>query len=133
MGFFGLGLGNRCGVYCPARNQGQGTIRFNDTAGSMAKDSVFKRGLCYTQIDREDLSNYDPCTSTWSRREDMTARRPGVAIFLAILSAIQGPPDNSKRGCDREISIQGKGAPWAACSKKSTAPVRRGSKQCWCR
>ena len=45
---FGLGVHNYLGsiieieaMAFPASQNGKGTIRFNDTAGSMAKDSVF--------------------------------------------------------------------------------------------
>ena len=46
-------------VAFPARNQGQGIIRFNDTAGSMAKDSVFNAASVIRKLTGEDLANYD--------------------------------------------------------------------------
>lgn len=42
-----------------ANEKGKGTIRFNETAGSMAKDSVFNAAAVVRKITGEDLSNYD--------------------------------------------------------------------------
>ena len=48
---FGLGVSGFLGsvieieaVAFPAREKGKGTVRFNETAGSMAQDSVFNAG-----------------------------------------------------------------------------------------
>jgi ATP-dependent Lon protease len=94
-------------VAFPARNQGQGTIRFNDTAGSMAKDSVFNAASVIRKLTGEDLSNYDLHVNVvgGGRIDGPSA---GVAIFLAILSAIQGRPITQNVAVTGEISIQGK-------------------------
>jgi len=94
-------------VAFPARNQGQGTIRFNDTAGSMAKDSVFNAASVIRKITGEDLSNYDLHVNVvgGGRIDGPSA---GAAIFLALLSAVQErevPQDVAVTG---EISIQGR-------------------------
>ncbi|MDF9407045.1 Lon family ATP-dependent protease [Pelotomaculum isophthalicicum JI] len=111
---FGLGVLGFLGsvleieaVAFPARNQGQGAIRFNDTAGSMAKDSVFNAASVIRKLTGEDLTNYDVHVNIvgGGRIDGPSA---GVAIFLAILSAIQGrsiPQDVAVTG---EVSIQGK-------------------------
>jgi ATP-dependent Lon protease len=90
-----------------ARNQGQGTIRFNDTAGSMAKDSVFNAASVIRKMTGEDLANYDLHINVvgGGRIDGPSA---GVAIFLAILSAIQGRPVAQDVAVTGEISIQGK-------------------------
>lgn len=111
---FGLGVLGFLGsvleieaVAFSARNQGQGAIRFNDTAGSMAKDSVFNAASVIRKLTGEDLTNYDVHVNIvgGGRIDGPSA---GVAIFLTILSAIQGrsiPQDVAVTG---EVSIQGK-------------------------
>jgi len=106
LGFLGSVLEIEAVVF-PARNQGQGAIRFNDTAGSMAKDSVFNAASVIRKLTGEDLANYDVHVNVvgGGRIDGPSA---GAAIFLAILSAIQGrsiPQDVAVTG---EISIQGK-------------------------
>ncbi|NLJ77652.1 MAG: ATP-dependent protease, Lon family [Peptococcaceae bacterium] len=106
MGFLGSVLEIEA-VAFPARVQGQGAIRFNDTAGSMAKDSVFNAASVIRKLTGEDLSNYDLHVNVvgGGRIDGPSA---GVAIFLAILSAIQGRPITQNVAVTGEISIQGK-------------------------
>lgn len=106
MGFLGSVLEIEA-VSFPARTQGQGTIRFNDTAGSMAKDSVFNAASVIRKLTGEDLSNYDLHVNVvgGGRIDGPSA---GVAIFLAILSAIQDRPITQNIAVTGEISIQGK-------------------------
>jgi ATP-dependent Lon protease len=111
---FGLGVLGFLGsvleieaVAFPARGQGQGSIRFNDTAGSMAKDSVFNAASVIRKLTGEDLSNYDLHVNVvgGGRIDGPSA---GVAIFLSILSAIQGRPIPQDVAVTGEVSIQGK-------------------------
>ena len=41
------------------REDGNGTIRFNETAGSMAKDSLFNASAVFRALTQEDIRNYD--------------------------------------------------------------------------
>jgi ATP-dependent Lon protease len=43
----------------PARDRGKGYVRFNDTAGSMAKDSVFNATSVLRKLTGEEVSNFD--------------------------------------------------------------------------
>ena len=106
MGFLGSVLEIEA-VAFPARTQGQGTIRFNDTAGSMAKDSVFNAASVIRKLTGEDMANYDLHVNVvgGGRIDGPSA---GVAIFLAILSAIQGRPIPQDLAVTGEVSIQGK-------------------------
>lgn len=111
---FGLGVSGYLGsvleieaVAFPARGEGQGSIRFNDTAGSMAKDSVFNAASVIRKLSGEDIANYDIHVNIvgGGRIDGPSA---GVAIMLAMLSAIKGetlPQDIAVTG---ELSIQGK-------------------------
>jgi len=63
---FGLGVLGFVGsvieieaVVFPAKEKGKGSIRFNDSAGSMAKDSVFNAASVIRKITGEELLNYD--------------------------------------------------------------------------
>jgi len=106
MGFLGSVLEIEA-VAFPARNQGQGSLRFNDTAGSMAKDSVFNATSVIRKLTGEDLSNYDLHINVvgGGRIDGPSA---GVAIFLALLSAVQGRPIAQNIAVTGEVSIQGK-------------------------
>ncbi|MBE3586753.1 Lon family ATP-dependent protease [Desulfofundulus thermocisternus] len=106
MGFVGSVLEIEA-VAFPARNQGQGTIRFNDTAGSMARDSVFNAASVIRKITGEDLASYDVHVNIigGGRVDGPSA---GAAIFLAILSAIQERPVPQDVAITGELSIQGR-------------------------
>ena len=43
----------------PAAEKGKGTIRFNETAGSMAKDSVFNAASVLRQTTGKDIHDFD--------------------------------------------------------------------------
>ena len=43
----------------PAKKKGAGTVRFNETAGSMAKDSVFNAASVIRKITDKDIKDYD--------------------------------------------------------------------------
>ncbi|MFZ5596007.1 MAG: Lon family ATP-dependent protease [Bacillota bacterium] len=111
---FGLGVHGFLGsvleieaVAFPARNKGKGSIRFNDTAGSMAKDSVFNAASVIRKTTGEDLYNYDVHVNVvgGGRIDGPSA---GVAIFLALYSAIQNRPIPQDVAVTGELSIQGK-------------------------
>ncbi|RYD02466.1 hypothetical protein N752_24360 [Desulforamulus aquiferis] len=111
---FGLGVAGYLGsvleieaVAFPARSQGQGNIRFNDTAGSMAKDSVFNAASVIRKLSGEDISNYDIHVNIvgGGRIDGPSA---GVAIMLAMLSAIKDQALPQNIAVTGEVSIQGK-------------------------
>ena len=111
---FGLGVIGFLGsvleieaIAFPAREKGKGGIRFNDTAGSMAKDSVFNAASVIRKITGEDIYNYDVHINVvgGGRIDGPSA---GVAIFLALLSAIQNKAIPQDLAVTGELSIQGK-------------------------
>lgn len=89
------------------KNTGEGKTRFNDTAGSMAKDSVFNASSVLRRLTGEDLLNYDLHVNVvgGGRIDGPSA---GAAITLAIYSAITGKPLRQDTAITGEISIQGK-------------------------
>ena len=111
---FGLGVAGYIGsvieieaVAFPAAAEGKGTIRFNDTAGSMAKDSVFNAAAVVRKLTGEQLSNYDIHVNIigGGRIDGPSA---GTAIVAAIVSAITGRPLRQDVAITGEVSIQGK-------------------------
>lgn len=111
---FGLGVSGYLGsvleietVAFPAGDKGKGSIRFNDTAGSMAKDSVFNAAAVVRRVTGQDLANYDIHVNIigGGRIDGPSA---GVAILAAIISAITGKPIRQDVAVTGEVSIQGK-------------------------
>ncbi|MBP2656276.1 MAG: lon [Firmicutes bacterium] len=110
---FGLGVAGYLGsvleieaVAFPAE-KGKGSIRFNDTAGSMAKDSVFNAAAVVRKITGEDLANYDLHVNVigGGRIDGPSA---GTAILAAIISAITKKAIRQDVAVTGEVSIQGK-------------------------
>lgn len=111
---FGLGVYGFLGsvieieaVAFPARAKGKGAIRFNDTAGSMAKDSVFNAASVFRKLTGEDLSNFDAHVNVVGGGK-IDGPSAGIAIFLALYSAILNRPIPQDMAITGELSIQGK-------------------------
>lgn len=111
---FGLGVISYVGcvleievVAFPAREPGHGQIRFNETAGTMAKDSVFNAAAVIRRISGKDLANYDVHINVVGGG-NIDGPSAGAAICLAILSAIEDRPVHQDVAITGEISIQGK-------------------------
>ncbi|GAB6273260.1 MAG: Lon family ATP-dependent protease [Peptococcaceae bacterium] len=105
MGFVGSVVEIEAVVF-PTRQKEKGTIRFNETAGSMAKDAVFNAASVIRKSTNEDLANYDVHINVLGGGQ-IDGPSAGVAVFLAILSALQEraiPQDIAVTG---ELSIQG--------------------------
>lgn len=111
---FGLGVSHYLGSIIeieaaafPALRRGQGTIRFNETAGSMAKDSVFNAASVLRQIAGIDIANYDLHVNVVGGGL-IDGPSVGLAVVLAMLSAIQKRPLRQNVAVTGEVSIQGK-------------------------
>ncbi|BCJ87520.1 Lon family ATP-dependent protease [Effusibacillus dendaii] len=97
-------------VAFPAPERGKGRLRFNDTAGSMAKDSVFNAAAVFRRVTGQDLSDFDVhINAVGGGRIDGPSA--GVAIFLAAFSAVTGKPIPQTLAVTGEISIQGRVKP----------------------
>lgn len=93
-------------VAFPARKKGEGQIRFNDTAGSMAKDSVFNASSVLRKLSGEDLLNYDLHVNVVGGGK-IDGPSAGLAICLVIYSAIMQVPLRQNMAVTGELSIQG--------------------------
>ena len=94
----------------PALKKGEGTIRINDTAGSMTKDSVFNAAAVIRKISGEFVSDYDVHVNCigGGRVDGPSA---GIAILTALASAITQRPVRQDIAVTGEISIQGEVKP----------------------
>ncbi|MGE5553780.1 MAG: Lon family ATP-dependent protease [Betaproteobacteria bacterium] len=111
---FGLGVSGFLGsvieleaVAFPAREPGKGILRFNETAGSMAKDSVFNAASVFRRLTGKELSDFDVHVNVvgGGRIDGPSA---GTAVLLAIYSAVEGRPIRQNVAVTGELSIQGR-------------------------
>lgn len=111
---FGLGVAGYLGsvleieaVAFPAADKGKGHIRFNDTAGSMAKDSVFNAAAVVRKVTGQDPADYDIHVNIigGGRIDGPSA---GTAIVAALVSAITGKGIRQDCAITGEVSIQGR-------------------------
>ncbi len=89
---------------------GKGSIRFNETAGSMARDAVFNAAAVIRDLTGEDIKNYDIHVNIvgGGRIDGPSA---GLATTMAIYSALKNYPIRKDVAVTGEISIQGKVKP----------------------
>jgi ATP-dependent Lon protease len=111
---FGLGVLHHLGsiieieaVAFPASQPGKGTIRFNDTAGSMAKDSVFNATSVLRSVTGFDIADFDLHINVVGGG-NIDGPSAGLAIFLALYSAVTKTPLPQDVAVTGELSIQGK-------------------------
>ncbi len=91
----------------PAAKRNRGTIRFNETAGTMAKDSVFNAASVLRKVAGIDVSHYDVHVNVIGGGS-IDGPSAGLAVVLAMLSAIQRRPVRQDVAVTGEVSIQGK-------------------------
>ena len=93
-------------VAFPAREPGKGKVRFNETAGTMYRDSVFNVASVLRKVAGIDLSDWDVHVNVvgGGRIDGPSA---GAAIFVAVMSAIQERPVRQDTALTGEVSIQG--------------------------
>jgi ATP-dependent Lon protease len=111
---FGLGVLHHLGsiieieaVAFPASQPAKGTIRFNDTAGSMAKDSVFNATSVMRAVTGVDIADFDLHINVVGGG-NIDGPSAGLAIFLALYSAVTRTPIPQDVAITGELSIQGK-------------------------
>jgi len=121
---FGLGVAGFVGsvleieaVVFPASQEGKGQTRFNETAGSMAKDSVFNASSVYRKICGKDLGAYDIHVNVVGGG-NIDGPSAGVAIFTSIYSAVHQKAVRQDVAVTGELSIQGKVKPVGGICEK---------------
>lgn len=110
---FGLGVSGYVGsiieleASCFPAEKSKGRLRFNETAGSMTKDSVFNAASVVRLVTGLDLADYDAHVNVigGGRIDGPSA---GTAITLALISCLQNRPIRQNIAVTGEVSIQGK-------------------------
>jgi ATP-dependent Lon protease len=109
----GLGVAHHVGslieieaLAFPAPEPRRGTTRFNDTAGSMAKDSVFNANSVIRSVAHVDPLDYDVHVNIVGGG-NIDGPSAGLAIFLALYSAIAKVPLPQDVAMTGELSISG--------------------------
>ncbi|WP_428846283.1 Lon family ATP-dependent protease [Metallumcola ferriviriculae] len=104
-------------VSFPAGQKGKGKVRFNDTAGSMAKDSVFNAASVIRKVTGRDVYDYDMHINVVGGG-NIDGPSAGAAIFLAMYSALEEKPLRQDIGVTGELSIQGSVKPVGGIAEK---------------
>ena len=131
---FGIGVSGHLGslieleaIAFPA-DAGAGKIRFNDTAGTMAKDSVINAASVFRKESGESLNNYDIHINIIGGG-NVDGPSAGAAIYLAINSAILNRPVRQDVAVSGEISIQGRVKPVGGIYQKIFGARQSGIKK----
>ena len=129
---FGLGVAGFLGsiieieaVSFPAAEKGKGTVRFNETAGSMAKDSVFNAASVMRQLTGRDIHDYDIHVNVIGGG-NIDGPSAGTAILAAIVSAVTGSAIRQDTAVTGEISLQGGSKPVGGVFEKAYGARQAG-------
>ena len=125
-GFIGSTLEIEAVVF-PAKKKGAGTIRFNDTAGSMAKDSVFNAASVIRRITEQDIRDYDVHVNIVGGGK-IDGPSAGAAITVCIISALLKKPIRQDIAITGEISLRGNIKPVGGIFEKIYGARRKGIK-----
>lgn len=110
-----------------AKKSSKGKFRFNETAGSMTKDSVFNASTVIRKLTGIDLNDYDVHLNAIGGAK-IDGPSAGVAITTCILSSILNKPIRQDVAITGEISIKGKVKPVGGIFEKIYAARRKGLK-----
>jgi ATP-dependent Lon protease len=110
------------------REKEGGSVRFNDTAGSMAKDSVFNAASVIRTLTGEDVSNYDVHVNVIGGG-NVDGPSAGAAITVSILSAITNKPVRQDVAITGEISLLGNVKPVGGITEKIYGAIQAGIKK----
>ena len=110
-----------------AAQKGKGSIRFNDTAGSMAKDSVFNAASVIRRITDKNMNDYDIHVNAIGGGK-IDGPSAGAAITTCIISALLNKPIKQNIAITGEISLRGKVKPVGGIFEKIYGARRKGIK-----
>ncbi|NFI55157.1 ATP-dependent protease, Lon family [Clostridium botulinum] len=126
-GFLGSTIEIEANVFV-AKKKGAGVVRFNETAGSMAKDSVFNAASVIRAITDKDIKDYDIHVNVIGGGK-IDGPSAGVAITLCIISALLKKPIKQDIAVTGEISLRGKVKPVGGIFEKIYGARRKGIKR----
>ena len=111
----------------PTKKKGAGSVRFNDTAGSMAKDSVYNAASVIRKFTDKDIKDYDIHVNIVGGGK-VDGPSAGAAITICILSALMDKPIRQDIAITGEISLNGKIKPVGGIFEKIYGARRNGIK-----
>ena len=110
-----------------AHKKGTGQVRFNDTAGSMAKDSVFNAASVIRKITNKDIKDYDVHVNIVGGGK-IDGPSAGAAITVCIISSLLDKPLRQDVAVTGEISLRGIIKPVGGIFEKVYGARRKGIK-----
>jgi len=129
---FGLGVVQHVGspieieaAVFPAREPHKGSVRFNETAGTMARDSVFNATSVVRAIAGIDPIDFDLHVNVIGGG-NIDGPSAGLAIFLALYSALARQPLPQDVAVTGELSIAGRVRPVGGIVAKLHAARQAG-------
>ncbi len=125
-GFLGSTLEIEAAVF-PSHKKGAGTVRFNDTAGTMAKDSVFNAASVIRKLTDKDIRDYDIHVNVVGGG-NIDGPSAGTAITICVISALLNKPIRQDTAITGEISLRGRVKPVGGIFEKIYGARRKGIK-----
>ena len=125
-GFLGSTIEIEAAIF-PAKKKGTGVVRFNDTAGTMAKDSVFNAASVIRNLTDKDIKDYDIHVNVIGGGK-IDGPSAGAAITICIISSLLNKPIRQDIAITGEISLQGKVKPVGGIFEKIYGAKRMGIK-----
>ena len=129
---FGLGVAGFLGsvieieaVVFPAEEKGKGQVRFNETAGSMAKDSVFNAASVLRHLTGKSIHDYDVHINVVGGG-NIDGPSAGTAILAALVSAVTQKPLRQDVAVTGEISLAGRVRPVGGVFEKAYGAKQAG-------
>ena len=110
-----------------AKEKGKGQVRFNDTAGSMAKDSVFNAASVIRKTTNKDIKDYDIHVNIVGGGK-IDGPSAGAAITVCIISSLLNKPLRQDVAVTGEISLRGIIKPVGGIFEKIYGARRKGIK-----
>ncbi|BDU50963.1 Lon family ATP-dependent protease [Haliovirga abyssi] len=131
---FGLGVSSYMGSLIEFEGikfeaeKGKGNVRFNETAGSMAKDSLFNALTVARAITKKDVKNYDIHINIIGGGK-VDGPSAGAAITALIVSILDDRPIRQDVALTGEISIQGEIKPIGGVVEKIYGAIQGNMKK----
>ena len=129
---FGLGVAGFLGsvieieaVVFPAEEKGKGQVRFNETAGSMAKDSVFNAASVLRHLTGKSIHDYDVHINVVGGG-NIDGPSAGTAILATLVSAVTQKPLRQDVAVTGEISLAGRVRPVGGVFEKAYGAKQAG-------
>ena len=129
---FGLGVAGFLGsvieieaVVFPTEEKGKGQVRFNETAGSMAKDSVFNAASVLRHLTGKSIHDYDVHINVIGGG-NIDGPSAGTAILAALVSAVTEKPLRQDVAVTGEISLAGRVRPVGGVFEKAYGAKQAG-------